>query len=378
MPRLTPLLCLFALAPLAATAQTRSAAPAERPVALDERAPEASGATDPVVLVIHGGAGTIRKANMTEGREAAIRASLEAALRAGHAEIAAGRPAMDAVTAAIHLLEEDPQFNAGRGGVFAADGTVRHDASVMDGATGLSGASSNTQHVRRPISLARAVMEASPHVLLTASGAEEFALQQGLEMVPNTHFHTAARRAALERVQAREREAMGDASGDAPEGASPGGASPEATGSPAWIAPEAWQMHGTVGAVALDADGRLAAGTSTGGMTNKRWGRVGDSPLVGAGTWADRRCGVSATGHGEFFIRLAVAHDIAARAEYLGETCAEAAAHVIGTTLTEAGGTGGVIVLGASGEAGLPFNTEGMYRGTVTRSGVVTTAMYGE
>ena len=357
MRRFLPLLCLFSLAPLALPAAAQNGA--ERPVLLDAPylADDAPEADDPVVLVIHGGAGTIRKANMTDEREATIRASLEAALRAGHAELEAGAPALDAVVAAIHLLEEDPEYNAGRGGVFAADGTVRHDASIMDGASGMSGASSNTQHVRRPISLARAVMEASPHVLLTAEGAEEFALQQGLEMVPNTYFHTEGRRAALEAVQRREREQMG-------------------AGEP--LAPEAWQMRGTVGAVALDSEGHLAAGTSTGGMTNKRWGRVGDSPLVGAGTWADARCGVSATGHGEYFIRLAIAHDIAARAEYLGETCAEAAEHVIGTTLTEAGGAGGVIVLGADGEAGMPFNTEGMYRATITRSGVVTTAMYGE
>ncbi|OZC01937.1 isoaspartyl peptidase/L-asparaginase family protein [Rubricoccus marinus] len=355
MCRFLSLLCLFSLVPLASPAGAQDA-------------PE-----DPVVLVIHGGAGTITKANMTDAQEASIRASLEAALRAGHAEIEAGRPALDAVVAAIHLMEEDPQFNSGRGGVFAADGTVRHDASIMDGATGMAGASSNTQHVRHPISLARAVMENSPHVLLTAEGAEEFALQQGLETVPNTYFHTASRRAALDRVQQREREAMNDATG-----ANGVPLAPEA-GTPAWIAPEDWQMKGTVGAVALDNGGHLAAGTSTGGMTNKRWGRVGDSPIIGAGTYAmDETCGVSATGHGEYFIRLAIAHDIAARAKYLGETCAEAADHVINTTLTEAGGTGGVIVLDASGEAGLPFNTEGMYRGTITRSGKVMTAMYGE
>ncbi|MEL6616951.1 MAG: isoaspartyl peptidase/L-asparaginase, partial [Bacteroidota bacterium] len=313
MRRFLPLLCLFSLAPLAlpAAAQDTLEAPTERPVLLDSgvidlRAPEASGDEDPVVLVIHGGAGTITKARMTDEREAAIRASLEAALRAGHAEIEKGRPALDAVVATIQLMEDDPLYNAGRGGVFAADGTVRHDASIMDGATGMAGASSNTQHVRHPISLARAVMDASPHVMLTASGAEEFALQQGLEMMPNTYFHTASRRAALDRVQARERDAMGDASG--------------ALAPP----PEAWQMKGTVGAVALDAEGHLAAGTSTGGMTNKCWGRVGDSPIIGAGTYAeDATCGVSATGHGEYFIRLGIARDIAARTAYLGETCAE-------------------------------------------------------
>src|SRR5690606_113656 len=279
---------------------------------------------DPVVLVLHGGAGTIRRADMTDETEAEIRAVLERALRAGHAALEAGRPALDGVLAAIEVLEDDPHFNAGRGGVFAADGTVRHDASVMDGATGRAGASAGTMHVRHPIRLARAVMEASPHVLLTGEGAEEFALQQGLELVPNAFFHTEGRRRALAAVQQRERDASGDAGYD----------------------PEPWQRHGTVGAVALDRDGHLAAGTSTGGMTNKRWGRVGDSPIIGAGTYAaDATCGVSATGHGEYFIRLGVARDIAARAAYLGESCAEAAEHVIHRTLTEAGGTGGVIVL---------------------------------
>jgi beta-aspartyl-peptidase (threonine type) len=309
---------------------------------------------DPVVLVIHGGAGTIRRADMTPPREAAIRASLTEALRAGHALLAEGRPALDAVAAAIEVMEEDPAFNAGRGGVFAADGTVRHDASIMDGATGRAGASSNTQHVRHPIRLARVVMEHSPHVMLTAEGAEEFALQQGLEMVPNTYFHTPARRRALDAVQQRERDATGQA---APP-------------------PAPWQMTGTVGAVALDAAGHLAAGTSTGGMTNKRWGRVGDAPIIGAGTYAnDATCGVSATGHGEYFMRLVVAHDIHARMAYAGAGVAEAAAQTI-AALGDAGGTGGVIALDRHGRATMPFNTEGMYRATITRSGQVTTALY--
>ncbi len=311
---------------------------------------------DPVVLVIHGGAGTITRAAMTDEADAAIRAALTDALRAGHAQVVAGADALDAVTAALSILEDDPHFNAGRGGVFAADGTVRHDASIMDGATGQAGASTGTMHVRHPIRLARSVMEASPHVLLAEEGAEEFALAQGLEMVPNTFFHTERRRQSLLNVQARERDASG-----------------------ALAPPEAWQMHGTVGAVALSATGHLAAGTSTGGMTNKRWGRIGDSPIIGAGTYADdATCGVSATGHGEYFIRLGVARDIAARMAYLGEDVDTAASHVIGTTLSEAGGTGGVIALDAQGRASMPFNTEGMYRGTITRSGVVTTLIYGD
>ena len=324
-----------------------------------------SAPDDPVVLVVHGGAGTILRANMTAERDASVRASLEEALRAGHAAVESGAPALDAVLAAIEVLEEDPQFNAGRGGVYAADGTVRHDASVMDGATGLAGASAGTLHVRSPIRLARAVMDASPHVMLTDEGAEEFALQQGLELVPNTYFHTASRRRSLDAVQARERDATGAAGLDAAGGGN--------------AQPEPWQMHGTVGAVALDADGHLAAGTSTGGMTNKRWGRVGDAPIIGAGTYADdATCGVSATGWGEYFIRLGVARDISARMEYLGESVDASATHVIQTTLDEAGGTGGVIALDRQGNVSMPFNTEGMYRGTITRSGVVTTGIYGD
>ena len=309
---------------------------------------------DPVVLVVHGGAGTITRAAMTPEAEAGVRAALAEALQAGHAEVMAGRPALDAVTSALSVLEDSPHFNAGRGGVFAADATVRHDASIMDGATGQAGASSGTMHVRHPIRLARRVLEASPHVLLSGEGAEEFALGQGLEMVPNTFFHTPRRRRQLAEIQARELSERG-------------------------ALPEAWQMRGTVGAVALSADGHLAAGTSTGGMTNKRWGRIGDSPIIGAGTFADdATCGVSATGHGEYFIRLGIARDISARMAYLGEDVETAARHVIGTTLTAAGGTGGVVALDAQGRAAMPFNTEGMYRGTVTRSGVVTTMIYGD
>jgi beta-aspartyl-peptidase (threonine type) len=215
-------------------------------------------------------------------------------------------------------------------------------------------------HVRHPIRLARAVMEHSPHVLLSGEGAEEFAMMRGLELVPNEWFHTDRRREALESMQRQEREQRGEAR-------APG------------LAPAPWQMTGTVGAVARDQQGHLAAGTSTGGMTNKRWGRVGDSPIIGAGTYAaDATCGVSATGWGEFFIRLAVAHDVHARKLYLDESCAEAADAVIHGTLTGAGGTGGVIVLDREGNVAMPFNTEGMYRGYVTRGGAVTVLIYGD
>lgn len=316
----------------------------------------AQAPADPVVLVIHGGAGTIRRADLDTDQEARIRASLEEALQAGYAEIQAERPALDAVVAAISVLEEDPQFNAGRGGVFASDTTVRHDASIMDGATGLAGASANTMHVKHPILLARAVMEASPHVLLAGVGAEEFAEEQGLEIVPNEYFQTEHRRSSLEAVQERERNEQGRL-----------------------VPAEPRQMHGTVGAVALDAEGHLAAGTSTGGMTNKRWGRIGDSPIIGAGTFAsDETVGVSGTGHGEFFIRLSIARDVHSRMLYLEESVTEAADTVINETLTAADGTGGVIALDREGNVATPFNTEGMYRGAITRSGEVTTAIYAD
>ncbi len=326
-----------------ASAQTPGA-PAEAPVTLD----------DPVVLVVHGGAGSLRPGVLSAAAEAELRASVEGALRAGHAALVGGGPsaALDAVEDAITRLEDDPQFNAGRGAVLAADGTARHDASIMDGRTGGAGASAGTMHVRHPITLARRVMDASPHVLLTGDGAEAFAREQALEMVDNEWFITDDARRTLEAVQQREREQRGE------------------------LPPSA--RTGTVGAVALGADGSLAAGTSTGGMTNKRWGRVGDSPIVGAGTWADGACAVSATGHGEYFIRLGVARDIAARVAYLGEPCADAARHVIGRTLTDAGGTGGVIALGADGVASMPFNTSGMSRGTITRSGVVRVYLYAD
>ncbi|MFN3595744.1 MAG: isoaspartyl peptidase/L-asparaginase family protein [Rubricoccaceae bacterium] len=346
MPRIPLLLAALVFCASDAAAQRTSPAGAAA----------AAPAADPVVLVVHGGAGTIRRADMTPQTDAAVREALAQALRAGYARWQAGAPALDAVEAAIVVLEESPYFNAGRGGVFAADGTVRHDASVMDGRTGAAGAAAGTMRVRHPIRLARAVMEHSPHVLLTDAGAEEFALEHGLELVPNRYFHVESRRRALDAAQQRERSATGGLR-----------------------APEPWQMTGTVGAVARDQAGHLAAGTSTGGMTNKRYGRVGDAPIIGAGTFAaDETVGVSATGHGEYFIRLSVARDIHARMAYLGEDVAVAAGHVIGTTLTEAGGTGGVIALDREGRVAMPFNTEGMYRGYVTASGQIVVAIYAD
>ncbi len=314
-----------------------------------------SSDSPPVVLAIHGGAGTIERGNMTPEREAEYRAALEAALRAGFAVLQEGGSAVDAVAAAIPPMEDAPLFNAGKGAVFTSEASVELDASIMDGATLNAGAVAGVTTIKNPILAARLVMEQSPHVMLTGSGAEAFARQHGLEEVENTYFHTDRRRETLRRVQERERSESGFLQTD----------------------PEAWQMTGTVGAVALDQNGHLAAATSTGGMTNKRFGRVGDSPIIAAGTYADdRTCAVSATGHGEYFIRLAIAHDISARMMYLGESV-EAAAHtVIHDKLTDLGGTGGVIALDAEGNVAMPFNTSGMYRGTIDAEGNVTVDIY--
>jgi len=296
----------------------------------------------PVVVAIHGGAGTIRRADMTPELEAAYRAELEAALRAGYAVVQAGGSALDAVEAAILPMEDSPLFNAGRGAVFTADERHELDASVMDGATGRAGAVAGVRSVRHPIRAARAVMEASPHVMLSGTGADAFAREQGLELVQNSYFSTPRRREALRRAQADAK-------------------------------------HGTVGCVALDQDGHLAAGTSTGGMTNKRWGRIGDSPVIGAGTWADdATCAVSSTGWGEYFIRGAVAHDIHARMAYQGLSLAAAGRAVVLEDLTAAGGTGGVIALDRSGRVAAPFNTAGMYRGWIDARGGVTVQLYGD
>lgn len=310
------------------------------------------------VLAIHGGAGVIERSSMTAEREAAYRAALEEALRAGYAVLDDGGSALDAVTAAIPILEDSPLFNAGRGAVFTNEGTVELDASIMDGATLAAGAVAGVKHIQNPIRLARRVMEQSPHVLMVGDGAEAFAAEQGFETVENEYFYTDRRRRALERVQERERSSSGAL---VPSD------------------PEAWQMTGTVGAVALDNDGHLAAATSTGGMTNKRWGRVGDSPIVGAGTYADdRTCAVSATGHGEYFIRLAVAHDISARMMYLGESVVEAANAVIHERLTGMDATGGVIAIDAEGRVAMPFNTPGMFRGMIDAEGNVTVEIYND
>ncbi|MFC7301998.1 isoaspartyl peptidase/L-asparaginase family protein [Cognatiluteimonas weifangensis] len=298
-------------------------------------------------LVIHGGAGTIERSAMSAADEQAIRADLERALEAGNAVLAAGGAALDAVQAAIQVLEDSPRFNAGKGAVFNAVGGHELDASIMEGHTQRAGAVAGVTTVRHPIALARAVMEHSPHVMLAGAGAEAFAdTRPEIERVANGWFDTDVRRRQLEKAQAAE---TAQAAGGVP--AMPGG------------------YFGTVGAVALDAHGHLAAATSTGGMTNKRWGRIGDSPVIGAGTWADARCGVSGTGWGEFYIRNAVAHDICARVAYRGDSLAEAADAVVNRIVPAAGGDGGVIALDVEGNIAMPFNTAGMYRAWIGPDG---------
>jgi len=305
------------------------------------------------LLVIHGGAGVERKGFSAE-EERAARAALTEALRRGHEALMAGKPAMDAVTAAITVLENDPTFNAGRGAVFTHDGKNELDASLMDGATLRAGAVAGVHTVKNPILLARAVMEQSPHVMMVGEGAELFAAEQKIELVDPSYFRTEKRWQQLQ--EALREEAAGQAHANL----------------------ETAKHFGTVGAVALDAQGKLAAGTSTGGMTNKRYGRVGDSPIIGAGTYASDQCAVSGTGWGEFYIRLSVAHEVCSRMKYLHESPAQAGDEVVVTRVPELGGDGGAIVLSADGKAATPFNTEGMYRGWIGADGVPHVAIFAD
>jgi len=301
------------------------------------------------VLVIHGGAGVVAK-EVTPEKEKAVRAGLQKALDAGYGVLKSGGASLDAVVAAITVLEDDPNFNAGKGAVFNHDGKNELDASIMDGATRRAGSVANVHRIRNPILLARAVMEKSPHVMMVGDGAEAFAQSIGMTLVDPKYFYTDKRWQELQDALREE------------------AAQEKSTAS----------KHGTVGAVALDSAGRLAAGTSTGGMTNKRFGRVGDSPVIGAGTYANARCAVSATGWGEFYIRAAAAHDICARVEYRGEPVKQAADDVVMDVVPKLGGDGGVIALDADGNFAAPFNTEGMYRGWIDRDGKAHIAIFAE
>jgi beta-aspartyl-peptidase (threonine type) len=306
-----------------------------------------------VAIAIHGGAGTITREELSEEREKAIRETLARALQAGHARLTDGMTAMDAVEAAIVVLEDSPLFNAGHGAVFNSQGGNELDAAVMDGRSRNAGAVTGVRHIKNPILLARRVMNESPHVMLAGSGAEEFALSQGFELVPGEYFHTERRWQQFEKSRQEQT-------------------------STSELPPLEYRL-GTVGAVALDRDGNVAAGTSTGGMTNKRFGRIGDVPVIGAGTYADNdTCAVSATGHGEYFIRAVAGHDIAAQIRYAGKSLQEATEDVVMRKLVDMGGTGGVISINRLGEISMVYNTPGMYRGSIDTSGRLLTAIYGD
>ncbi|MGK7311608.1 MAG: isoaspartyl peptidase/L-asparaginase family protein [Candidatus Longimicrobiales bacterium M2_2A_002] len=316
-------------------------------------------------LVMHGGAGTILPEDMSDSLEAEYRAKMTEAMLAGHGVLSAGGSSLDAVVAAITILEDSPLFNAGKGAVFTAEGTNSLDASIMDGATGNAGAVAGVTTVKNPIELARLVMDSSFHVLLAGEGAEAFGRLHGVEMVEPEYFYTERRWRQLE--AAREEEAVGSADG------AEGRSAPSSRA----IRADTPGKFGTVGVVALDRSGHLAAGTSTGGTTNKKWGRIGDSPIIGAGTFAGARCGVSSTGTGEYFIRNVVAYDICARMRYTGYTLAQSAHAMIMEQLeAQAPELGGVIALDAGGHVVTMFNTAGMYRGWIGADGEAVTAIY--
>lgn len=331
-------------------------------------APSAGNSQPEWSIVIHGGAGVITRDSMSPEREAAYNAALDGALTKGSDILASGGSSMDAVEAVIRDFEDDPLFNAGRGAVLTETGGFSLDASFMDGRTMDAGAVAGLSNVRHPISAARKVIDGSPHVMLAGEGADEFAAQQGLEIVDPSYFYTERRWESLLRVL----EKRGVPAPEKP-------ASYKDDTELSSLAFPDDRKFGTVGVVAMDKDGNITAGTSTGGTTAKRWGRVGDSPIIGAGTYAKNDvCGVSATGTGEYFIRLSVAKSICARIELKGESAQKAADYVIHTDLTGLGGDGGVIFLGPHGEPSWSFNTEGMYRARATSSGLHEIGIYGE
>ena len=306
----------------------------------------------PVAIALHGGAGTIERGAMSEELEATYRAFLDDAITRGYEQLLEGRSGLDVVVNVIQLMEDSPLFNAGRGAVYTWDGTHELDASIMHGEHLDAGAVAGVSTVKSPIALARAVMEDSPHVMLASRGAEVFASEQGFDLVSPEYFATERRREALEAYKANEQ---------------------------AGLKPEADHKFGTVGVVVLDQAGNLVAGTSTGGMTGKRWGRIGDSPVIGAGTYADNRsCAVSATGHGEYFIRHTVARDICARMQFGAMTLEEASSAVIMEELVGANGEGGIVAVDPAGEVALVFNTPGMYRASIDAMGRKVVGIYGE
>lgn len=313
------------------------------------------------VMVMHGGAGTILKKNMTPEKEAAYRATMTKALQTGYDAIRDGKSSLDAVELAIHVLEDSPLFNAGKGAVFTHEGKNEMDAAVMDGKSLKAGAVAGVTTIRNPISAARAVMEKSEHVMMAGKGAEDFAKLAGLTLVAPAYFHTEERWQGLQ--QALKQDSMKAVLDHDKQSMKLGTINPDF-------------KFGTVGAVALDNAGNLAAGTSTGGMTNKRYGRIGDAPIIGAGTYANNATsGISGTGWGEFYIRTVLAHDLSAMMEYQKLSVEEAAKRVI-SKMGKLGGDGGLIALDKEGHVAMEFNTAGMYRGTVTKDGKITVEIY--
>ncbi len=316
-------------------------------------------------IVVHGGAGVIERADLTPDQEAAYRAAMTRVTQAGGEVLAGGGSALDAIETAIGILEDDPLFNSGRGAVFTAEGRNELDASIMDGATLKAGAVAGVTRTRHPISLARAVMEKSPHVMLMGAGADTFSRETGLEQVEPAYFYTERRWRSLERFLN--------------ENNLPVPARPEGAATPDEAAGLAHDegKYGTVGVVALDQAGHVAAGTSTGGTTGKRWGRVGDSPIIGAGNYAsDASCAVSATGTGEYFIRLTVAREVCALVEHKGLSLQAAADEVIQTKLTALGGDGGVIAVAPDGQMAWSYNTSGMYRARLADGEPLSVGIY--
>jgi len=311
----------------------------------------AAAETAPVAIALHGGAGTITRTAITSEQDAAYREILSSAIDYGHTRLLAGADGLDVVVEVIQIMEQSPLFNAGIGAVMTWEGKHELDASIMTGANLDAGAVAGVTTIASPIAAARAVMEHSPHVMLSGAGAEVFARDQGLELVDNATFTTERRKNALERYKSKVA---------------------------ARLTPDKDYKYGTVGVVVLDANGDLAAGTSTGGMTGKRWGRIGDAPIIGAGTYANNAsCAVSATGHGEFFIRYHVAGDICSRMQYQGISLTQAADTVINGELARVGGEGGVVAVDARGNVAMPFNSEGMYRASIDAAGHKTVAIYG-
>lgn len=320
-----------------------------------------------IAIAIHGGAGTILRENLSAEQEAEYRAKLKEALQTGYAVLEDGGTSLDAVVATIQIMEESPLFNAGKGAVFTSDGKNELDAAIMDGETRNAGAVAGISTIKSPIAAARAVMESSPHVMMIGKGAEQFASEQGLETVDPSYFYTERRFQQLERIRDTEKQQLDHSGDDRPGDQRQGYLDAEF--------PD--RKFGTVGAVALDKNGNLAAATSTGGMTNKRYGRVGDVPVIGAGTYADNEtAAISATGHGEYFIRSVVAYDITALMKYQGESVADAANKVVKDKLVEMGGGGGVIAIDHEGNIAMPFNTKGMYRGSIDTKGKLYIGIY--